>query len=204
MENFNEVYFVMKVDGAENHPILAWGKTSSRPFIRIEEINCDDLKMPLELLFDTPYPSNPEMADILHLGSTSVLSEKIKTLFEKLSLPKIQFIPTTIITNKKKRIEKGHYIFHCWKGIPAIDKDNYTGNPVDEDGIITILEKFQLDYEVLKNIDEKDRLIFRLAETPSFLIIHKSIKDAIEKEYATGFRFYQISKWSSSAIFEED
>lgn len=36
MGNFNEDYFVMKVDGAENHPILVCGKTSMMPFVDIK------------------------------------------------------------------------------------------------------------------------------------------------------------------------
>ncbi len=203
MKNFNEEYYRMDTDGADNHPLLAWGSTSRRPFIRIKEIDGSNLKLPLEIEFDTPYPPKPEMADILDLGSTCVFSKKVKLLFEKLQIPKVQFIPTIIVTNKKQKVE-GHYIFHCWNGIVAVDKQNYIGNPVDEDGLITALEKFSLDHDALKEIDIKDRLIFRLAETPSFIIVHKSIKEAIENEHTTGFRFYPIDKWSSSAIFEED
>ncbi len=203
MKNFNEEYYVMKVDGADNHPILAWGETDMIPFLYIKEIENDDLEFPLELEFDTPYPKKPEMADILDISSTCVFSEKIKLLFEKLQIPQVQFIPATIVTNKKQKIE-GHYIFHCWNGIPAVDKENYEGDPVDEDGEIVTLEKFSLDSKVLSDIEQENRLVFRLAETPSFIIVHKSIKEAIENEQATGFRFYSIAKWSPSAIFEED
>lgn len=192
----------MDSDGGDNHPQLAWGETDSLPFLYIEEIENDNLEFPLEIEFDTPYPKKPEMADILDLSSTCVLSEKIKLLFEKLNLNKMQFFPTTIITNKKVKIDAEHYIFHCWNGIPAVDKDNYEGDPIDEDGEIVTLEKFSLDSNVLADIELKDRLVFRLAETPSFIIVHKTIKEAIENEQATGFRFYPIAKWSPSAIFE--
>ncbi len=205
MTNFNEEYYVMKVDGADNHPILAWGETDMIPFLYCNEIKLEDLEeLPLEVMFTTPYPPNPKMADNLYIMGSAVLSEKLKLLFERLNIPKIQFIPTVVTTNKKERIEKGHYIFHCWNGIPAIDKDNYEGDPVDEDGEIGTLKKFSLDSNILTGIELKDRLVFRLAETPSFIIVHKSVKEAIENEHATGFRFYQIAKWSPSAIFDED
>ncbi len=202
MTNFNEEYYVMDSDGADNHPQLAWGETDCLPFLYIKEIKNDDLEFPLEIEFDTPYPKKPEMADILDLDLMCVFSEKIKLLFEKLQIPKLQFIPATIITNKKQKVE-GHYIFHCWNGIAAVDKQNYVGNPVDEDGLITTLEKFSLDSNALADIELKDRLVFRLEEMPSFFIVHKSVKEAIENEQATGFRFYNIEKWSPSAIFEE-
>ncbi len=202
MTNFNEEYYRMDSDGADNHPLLAWGSTSRRLFIWIKEIDSSKLKLPSEIEFDSPYPRKPEMADILDLSSTYVFSEKIKLLFEKLQIPKLQFIPATIITNKKQKVE-GHYIFHCWNGIAAVDKQNYVGNPVDEDGLITTLEKFSLDSNALADIELKDRLVFRLEEMPSFFIVHKSVKEAIENEQATGFRFYNIEKWSPSAIFEE-
>jgi hypothetical protein len=200
---FDKEYFVMNVDGANNHPLLAWGEADSSPFLFIEEIENDDLDCPMEIEFDTPYPKKPEMADILDLSSTCcVFSEKIKLLFEKLKLKKIQFVPVTIKTNKKGKIE-GHYIFHCWNGVPAVDKDNYEGDEIDEDGEIVTLEKFSLDTNILKTIQVNDRLIFRLSERSDMILVHQSIKEAIESEQATGFRFYQIDKWSSSSIFEE-
>ncbi len=202
MENFNEDYYVMEADGADNHPQLAWGETSSRPFISIKEIDSDDLDLPLEIEFDTPYPRQPEMVDILDLGSTCVLSEKIKALFDKLKLPKVQFIPTTIITNKKQRIEKGYYIFNSWNGISGIDKNSYIGDPINPRGRILNLKKFSLDADILNKIALDERLLFRLSESPILIIIHKSIKEVLENEQATGFRFYQINKWSPSAIFE--
>ena len=204
MKNFNEEYYVMDCDGGDNHPQLAWGETSSRPFISIKEIDSDDLDLPLEIEFDTPYPPKPEMADILDLGSTCVFSEKIKILFNKLKLPKVQFIPTTIITNKKKRIEKEYYIFNSWNGINGIDKNDYIGDPINPRGRILNLKKFSLDADVLNKISLEERLLFRLSESPILIIVHKSIKEVIENEHATGFRFYPIEKWSPSAIFEED
>ena len=193
----------MKVDGAPNHPILAWGKTRSRPFLYIEEIDPNDLKFPLEIEFNTPYPKKVEMADMLYLRSACVLSEKIKDIFERLALPKLQFLPTTIITNKKERIEKGHYIFHCWNGIAAVDKDNYEGDEPDEDGEITTLKKFSLDANVLSSIPFEARALFCLSENSDFILVHQSVKEAIEGEGATGFRFYPIETWNPSAIFQD-
>ncbi len=192
----------MKVDGAPNHPLLAWGKTSMMPFLYIKEIDVKTLKLPLELQFNQPYPPKPEMVNILNIMCTFVFSEKIKTLFEGLALPKLQFVPAAITTNKKERIEDGHYVFHCWNGIPAVDKNNYEGDEPDEDGEITTLTKFSLDTDVLSEIPLAERFLFCLSENSMFIIVHKSIKQAIENEQATGFRFYQISKWSLSAIFE--
>ncbi len=195
MENFNEEYYVMDCDGADNHPMLAWGETSSRPFISIKEIDSDDLDLPLEIDFDTPCPKKPEMADILDLGSTCVFGEKIKLLFDKLQRPKAQFVPATIITNKKQKIE-GHYIFNSWNGIDGIDKNNYIGDAVNPRGRILNLKKFSLDADVLNKLSLEERLLFRLSESPILIIVHKSIKEAIENEQATGFRFYSIEKWS--------
>ncbi len=32
MSHFNKEYYVMDVDGANNHPLLVWGDTDSVPF----------------------------------------------------------------------------------------------------------------------------------------------------------------------------
>jgi hypothetical protein len=199
---FDNEYYVMDVEGADNHPMLAWGKNSARPFLVDEEIDMKELNNPLEIEFNTPYPKTPVMADNLHLMFKRVLSERIKLLFERLQIPKVQFIPVIIVTNKKQKIE-GHYIFHCWNNICAVDKNNYEGGEIDEDGLITDLESFSLDAKVLEKISLEQRLVFCLSENTDFIIVHQSIKDAIENAGATGFRFYQISKWSPSAIFED-
>lgn len=139
------------------------------------------------------------MADNLHIMFKSVLSEKMKLLFENLQISKVQFI-TAIITYKKQKFE-GYYIFHCWNGINAIDKDNYEGGEIDEDGLITDIQKFRLDSEILNKIPLNQRLIFCLSENPDFIIVHETIKDAIEKEHATGFSFYKVSEWDDSVMF---
>ena len=33
MSKFNKEYYLMDVDGADNHPMLAWRNTDNRPFI---------------------------------------------------------------------------------------------------------------------------------------------------------------------------
>jgi hypothetical protein len=197
---FDNEYYVMDVDGADNHPLLAWGKTRAMPFIVDEEVDIDSLTYPIELEFNKPYPKNPEMADNLHIMYKRVVSEKIKLLFEKLKIQKVQFIPVSIITNKKQKIE-GHYIFHCWNNICAVDKNNYEGGEIDEDGLITDLESFSLDSKVLEKIPLEQRLVFCLSENTDFIIVHQSIYDIMEKEKLTGINFFRVDEWDEDAMF---
>ena len=191
---FNKEYYLMDVDGADNHPLLTWGDTDYDPFIFPKPIEEEDIELPLKIWFSSPYPKNPEIADILFLNGDLAMSEKVKSIFEKMNIYGVQFFPAEIITNKKKIIE-GHFVFHPWNRISAVDKNNYVGSPITDKGRIDSLQKFSLDENVLGAIPLEKRLVFHLAESSSERLIHKSVYDAIISEKLIGFSFFRVDEW---------
>ena len=191
--NFNpEEYYVIRVDYSSEHiPMLAWGETSSRKFLKAEKIT--DMETPLKIEFDDPVPKKPLMNDILELGSSYAISEKLKQLLEKADLINLQYFPATILKTKKESIT-GYYILHCHNVIPAVDKNNYEGSAV-EDGKIFEIKRFTLDADLLNKIPLHDRLFFRLAENRAYTIIHQSIVDEIKKAEITGILLYSVNNW---------
>lgn len=190
--NFNpDEYAVIRVDYSSEHiPMLAWGETSSRKFLQAEKI--EEVELPLEITFDDPVPKKPLMNDILEVGSSYVLSEKLKQLLESLGLPKIQYFPTNIL--KKKETITGHYILHCFNAYSAIDKSNYEGSEI-KNGKITELKRFSLNSEVFNGIPLEERLFFRLTENRGFTFVHQSIVNEIKEAEITGILFYPVSNW---------
>ncbi len=198
--NFDEEYYVMNADGANNHPLLTWGSTNYEPLIFPRAIEDSVLELPLKIWFSSPYPKNPEIADILFVDGDLVVSGKVKSVLEKMNIYGVQFFPVQIITNKEEIID-GHYIIHPWNRIAAVDKNNYIGGSVDEKGRISGLEKFSLDEKVLDAIVLEERLVFHLAESKTKRLIHKSVYEALVKENVTGFSFFKISEWDDNAMF---
>ena len=77
---FDNEYYVMSMDGAENHPLLAWGSIDFAPFLKAQPVDESGYKLPLQLIFDEPYPAQYEMADLLMLASLYAVSAKFKEL----------------------------------------------------------------------------------------------------------------------------
>jgi hypothetical protein len=198
--NFDKEYYVMSVDGANNHPLLAWGKTDYDPFLEAEPIDAESLEKPLEIVFGAPYLKEYEMADFLMLSGQFAASEKLKQLFETSAIYGIQFFPVEI-KDKKGNIIVGHNAIHIWNQLPAIDKNNYEGSPVDRFGTIVSLEKFSLDANLLESIPLEKRQIFLLTEDSSMVIVHQTIQDTIQTENLTGIRFFRVDEWNDNAMF---
>ncbi|GHU05794.1 hypothetical protein FACS1894158_09860 [Betaproteobacteria bacterium] len=198
---FDNEYYVMNVDGANNHPLLSWWECEYDPFTESDPIELSDLEFPMEIKFDKPYPKNPEIADILSLDGNYAVSEKVKLLFEKLNIYGIQFFPVVIVSPQKVKIQ-GHYAFHSWNGIMAVDKNNYAGDEANARGKISDLRKFSLDTKVLESIPLEKRQAFHLAETyDKETLVHQTVRDAIIAEGLTGFSFFRIADWDDNAMF---
>jgi hypothetical protein len=197
---FDNEYYVMDVDGDNNHPMLGWGATYYDPIIFPKPVEDGALELPMKIKFCKPYPKNPEIADILFLDGDLAVSGKVKSVFENMNIYGVQFFPAQIITNKEKVIE-GHYIFHPWNRIAVVDKNNYEGDPVDEKGRIDSLHKFSLDEKALSAIPLEKRMCFHLAESKTERLIHQSVYEALVKESVTGFSFFKVSEWDENVMF---
>ena len=196
---FDKEYYVMGTDGADNHPLLAWGDTSNKPFRKENPIENNEIKLPVEIVFDEPYPLNYEMADLLTLGAQYAVSEILKNLFESKNIFGVQFFPVEIETDKGNT-ETGHYAMHFWNRMPAIDKDNFDGK-IDGIGLVRNLKKFSLDKNLLEKTPIEKRLVIRLDEKPTMLLVHETIYEAIKTEKVTGITFCRVDEWDSSVMF---
>ena len=200
---YNELdkeYYVMSMDGANNHPMLAWGSIDFAPFLKAQPVDENLFELPLKLIFDEPYPAQYEMADLLMLASIFGVSEQFKKLFEEMDIYGVQFVSAEIKSNKGDII-KGHSALHIWNKLPAIDKDNYEGSPVNRFGNILSLSKFSLNSSALEEIDLEKRLIFGLSENSTMYLVHKTIYEAITAANLTGVCFFRVDEWDEDAMF---
>ena len=196
---FDNEYYVMDSDGADNHPLLEWGSTSYAPFRKKIPIEDGQLELPLKIVFDEPYPAKYEMADFLTLGSLYAVSEKLKSLFESKKIYGIQFFPIEIETDKGDTV-LGHFALHFWNRIAAIDKSTFEGK-IDPIGLATNYSRFSLDEKLLEDTSLENRLAIRLKEAPNIILVHQTIYDAIEAEGLTGISFRKVSEWTTGSAF---
>ena len=201
MSTFDKEYYVISVDGENNHPLLAWGKTNFGSFLKAQPIDEKEYELPLQIIFDEPYPSIPyEIADLLMLASLFAVSGKFKKTFEEKNIYGIQFVPIEIKDNQGEVIRE-HHVFHIWNKLPAIDKNNYEGSEPNRFGNILSLNRFSLDYNVLNALDLDKRLIFGLSENSTMYIVHQSIYDMIQSANLSGMKFFRVDDWDEDALF---
>ncbi len=197
---FDNEYYVMSMDGASNHPLLAWGNANFEPFLEAEPIDETAIEIPLKIVFGEPFPKEYEIADLLMLDANFAGSEKLKNFFIKKGIWGIQFIPVEIKSNKGEIIN-GHYAIHFWNRLPAIDKNNYEGSAINRFGKIFSLKKFSLDQALLDEIPLEKRLIFQLEESDITVLVHQSIYEVIKAENLAGLKFFRVDEWDGNAMF---
>ena len=118
----DEEYYVMNVDGADNHPLLAWGATDFGSFLKPEPVDEKNYELPLQIIFDEPYPAQYEMANLHMLASLFAVDDKFKNVFIESDIYGVQFVPIEIKSNDGDII-KGYHVLHIWNKLPAIDKE---------------------------------------------------------------------------------
>ena len=198
---FDKEYYMMSADRANNYPFLNWGSTKYSPFIKKKPIDDEALNLPLKIVIATPCPKNFEMADFLILSAIYATSEKMKNVFENNNVYGVQFFPIEI-ESKKGDIIIGHYAMHFWNRLAVVDKKNYKGGKPDQLGLIMDLQKFSLNENLLNKTPLEERLVIRVAENPTMLLVHKSIYEAIKAEELTGMKFFRVDEWDSSVMFK--
>lgn len=77
--DLDKEYYVLNIDGADNHPTLEWGDYDDSLFLDDSPIDTNELELPIEVVFDDPYPSKYIMSDFLMLGASFACPEKVKT-----------------------------------------------------------------------------------------------------------------------------
>jgi hypothetical protein len=198
--DFDKEYFVMNTDGANNRPLLAWGKVDFSLFLESKPVDEKQYELPLKIVFDEPYPVKYEMADLHMLATCNAVSKEFKNLLENLNIYGIQFVAIEITSNTGETISQ-YYVAHFWNKLSAIDKNNYEGSPVNSFGTIRNLSKFSLDTDLLKTIDLKKRLVFGLSEKKSIILFHKSIYENIKTAGLIGIKFFRVDEWDENVMF---
>ena len=196
---FDEEYYIMDVSGADNYPNLAFCK-SSAAFSYAEPIK--EVELPIQTKFSktTRPPKNPKFVDALFLKGNIAISKRVFEEFENLNLYGLQMLPIEI-TTPKEEIVKDYYVMHIWNEIAAVDKNNYVGDEPDGYGGICGLESFSLDEKNMINTPIEKRLIFKLAESTSIMLVRQSVYDAIQSLNPEGFSFWKVSEWNIGSAF---
>ncbi len=190
-------YYIVDRAKNSNYPLFTWDQIENefglgKP-VKIAE--------PLKFRFGEPIPSEPEWVDY-HGLPKPVVSKKIVDALLPLDLYGVQFVPAKVRNPKDPFSEvKDYWFMHVWNRIACLDKENSELELYD-DGSVFGIEKLILDEKKLGMFELRKRQIFELTEDTSVLLIHQTIKDAIESVNPKGCRFFKATEWYSDIVFD--
>lgn len=201
MKDYNDEYFFVMRDQSSRFPSLILDDVDNHYSIKMLQARPLECISPLHLKFNRP-PRKPIMADFHRLNApTSVVTEKLKIVFESLDLNYIQLLPV-LIRDKSDDIIEGYHILKVFNSVECVDMEKSEYETMLS-GDILAFNKLVLDNEKLDQIPLKDRLIINLAEHSTSVLYHISVVERILETAPTGLVVYRVSKWDSEAPFIE-
>lgn len=197
MADLNDEYYVLEPDNNNSFPMIG---ASLRPRT-FDKVLTNDYS--LNLYLDTPAPKKPEYVDFHTSGSAPVVSKAMKDLLEPIGIFGIQFLKGTT-GDVIEELKLDYYLLHIYSRIVCIDKDRSDVKlDKDDDSVDNILDvkSIFINSDLLANIPEEQRLIFKVREYGVIQLFHKTIVDVIEAAGLKGLRFIPVKKWNDNAAF---
>lgn len=156
---------------------------------------------PVKLKITSRSGERPTWCDVHELDGMAI-SDKVKRTLEGLDLYGVEFVQAEVRNPSEPFSEAPAYWFlHVWNEIECLDREN-CDLKCSKRGRIFSIERLTLDEWTLERLEPRKRMVFRLSEKPSTLLVHQSVKEAIEAVGATGTRFFPAREWNNDAVFE--
>jgi hypothetical protein len=188
-------YFVVMRAGSNRHPLLDWDEDGGR-FYRSEPVAVTE---PIKLRLGAPVPPDPEMVDY-HSLPKPVVSSRVRDVLEPLHIRGVQLIPADV--QVKVDDIRRYWLVHAYQRIACVDRQQSLLDVDEDDGDVLGIQKLVLDEKALKQIPEAERLVFRLAESPSVHLFHRTVVDAVLALKPEGLRFIPTANWSDAMGFQ--
>jgi len=114
-----------------------------------------------------------------------VISEKVVQVLLSIGIENIQVFDLEVIDEKNNKIYPDYKIINIIGTCDCIDEENSDITYYTSDSSIMMIDELA----VLESKIPKDLLIFRLEKFKPLIVVHESVKNAIEKAELTGFVF---------------
>ncbi|PCI11842.1 MAG: hypothetical protein COB71_11035 [Thiotrichales bacterium] len=199
MNTLQDEYYIIRRANNDNYPLFSWDQSSGQ-FGMGKPV---EVKGPVKMRLGNPISPHFEWVDY-HVVPDPVVSPLIADALASLDLHGVQLVPAVVRHPKETGPfpEVHDYWFvHVWHRIHCLDREKSEIEYYDGDKIFGI-DKLVLDVKTLGMFELRKRLVFELAEKTSVLLVHESIKDAIEAVKPKGCRFFRATDWNSDCTFD--
>ncbi len=194
-------YYIIERENNDNYPSFSWDQ-SRGDYGLGQPVE----KEPINLRLGEPISPNFEWVDYHSLPTSPVVSKVIADILEPMDIYGIQLVPAKVRNPKDKSPfaeVKDYWFIHVWNRIACLDKENSEIRTNKAGTRIFAIDKLVLNEKTLNVFELRKRLIFELTEDTSVLLIHQTIKDAIESVHPKGCRFFKADDWRSDIVFEK-
>jgi len=191
-------YYIIETENNDNYPLFSWNQLDDdfgmgKPA---------EIKVPVNMRLGDPINSSFEWVDY-HEAPEPIVSKKITDVLYQLNIYGIQLVPAKVSNPKDPFAEdKDYWFIHVWNRIACLDKEKSKIRTNKAGTRIFAIDKLVLSDKTLSLFDIKKRLIFELTEDISVLLVHQSVKAAIESVNPIGCRFFSVADWRSDIVFE--
>ena len=127
-----------------------------------------------------------------------VISERLMKVLEPLEIYQLQFVPADVQVHA---VNLRYWYVHVFNKIACMDRrrSDFSLSP---NGWVGDIERLVLDEDVLAGIPLEKRLVYRLAEYSSKLILHSSIVEKVMAIKPEGLRFFRVDQWNDGSAFQ--
>jgi hypothetical protein len=141
------------------------------------------------------WPHNTVLVDNLeNKQRVIVASSRLVAFLQARAIPKIEYLPVTILDHKTRPAAGGEYsIVHTIDPVDCLDSEasKVTWDELDED-CIESLEQLVLDESRI----DVDRELFRVKHYTNVAIAHRNLATAIDEAGFTGIRWVELDEYS--------
>jgi hypothetical protein len=144
---------------------------------------------------DPDFPEDTLLTDsFIDLGSRIVASKKLKEFLQSQNVPKVEYLPVTILNHKGKPASRDYFIVHTLDPVQCLDlgKCEPTWSRIDKTTIDRV-KRLCLDETTV----EKTRTLFRPVSYPLVNLVHRRLAEAIDKQEFGGMRWVELEEYEA-------
>jgi len=206
MNNYNEQYYILFNDFSDGPSYLRpLTKTSFRNY-EYEKLNLSGGPAFFENAFEEEDKKAGEkhpIYDVMDAAGWYLFSHRIYEKMQTFVINNFQFFPSVFID------DDGHYhenyvLTNFYGKLDCLDvKKSIITSQTEIRRIEYEVEKIYLSTEILDNIPEEERLIFKIDKVgDAHIMVHQKIKDIMENENATGAKFIRVDQYTEGDEYD--
>ena len=201
MANYNEQYYILFGD-TSNGPshLRPLQKTADRDY-EYMQLNRSGGPAFFENAFDEEDKKTGEkhpILDVMDAAGWFLFSNRLYQKMVTFDIQGMQLFPAVFIGDDK-HFHEDYVLTNFYEKLDCLDVEESTIESTSESRgrVSHEVEKVRLSSKILDKIPEEHRLIFKIAKVDdAHIIIHQRIKDIIEKENATGAKFFRVDEYT--------